>query len=227
MRTVLLLFALLCVRPARTQVTQQGGWLFLSHTQTLDSRWSLLLDLQARSAHGYAYINTWLLRTAVSYNLNKQHAFALGYVYNRELDREAVPERTLDQRIFEQYLFRFRQRRSGGTIRARLEQRFIQEAGMAFAQRFRLMAALQVPLAGGVEFNRGTYLRFQEELFLNIQHREAVNNNWFDQNRPYVAVGYRFGEGLDAEIGYMLWSQQESNAAFLRHIVQLMFTTKF
>ncbi len=61
-----------------------------------------------------------------------------------------------------------------------------------------------VPLRGDkASFSEGPFFAFQNELFLNLQHRDHVNGKVFDQNRLFLAGGYRLSSRYDLEVGYM------------------------
>ena len=112
-------------------------------------------------------------------------------------------------------------------FRARLEQRWVMEEANNFSQRGRLFLSAQIPLIADTAFNKGPYLGVQNELFLNIQHKDKVNNSAFDQNRAFTSLGYRFSKKMDAELGYLFWYQKEMNASYRRNVIQLMLTTHF
>jgi hypothetical protein len=52
-------------------------------------------------------------------------------------------------------------------------------------------------------FTRGFFAAVQNEIFANISGVSAVNGKFFDQNRAYLAVGYRYSRQFDVELGYM------------------------
>jgi len=37
-----------------------------------------------------------------------------------------------------------------------------------------------MPLSSGTEFKRGAFIGLQNEIFFNVQNKEAVNNRFFD-----------------------------------------------
>ena len=52
-------------------------------------------------------------------------------------------------------------------------------------------------------FTKGFFAAVQNEIFVNISGSSAVNGKFFDQNRAYLAVGYRYNRQFDLELGYM------------------------
>ena len=114
------------------------------------------------------------------------------------------------------------------THRLRLEQRFLPkhhaegnalvQNGHRYAGRIRYFARTVLPLsrqqpgdAAAVPFTKGFFAAVQNEIFFNIGNASAVNGKVFDQNRAYVAAGYRCNRQFDMEIGYM--NQYISGAA--------------
>jgi hypothetical protein len=219
---------MLFIKETAAQRYESGGWLFLSHSQKISDKFNVLADLQLRSADRFKYWNVLLSRTALSYEINKSHTVAVGYAYLGEWEKEdGTKTYSREHRIYEQYQYEFRLKRTEFTIRARLEQRFQKDEGIIFSQRARAFASVQIPLRPGAEFENGPYLKIQNEIFLNVQNSKEVNGSIFDQNRPYGALGLRVNKKLDVEIGYMRWLQRESEGNLYRHTFQIMVMTNF
>lgn len=210
------------------QFTETQGWFFISHQQTLSPKFDLLADAQLRSANHVDYLTTLLLRSALSYNINKKHSVALGYAYKGDWEHEeASTAYTLENRIYQQYLYKFKLKHIELSLRGRLEQRWIKEENVNFSQRARAFISAQIPLIADTGFTKGLYAGAQDEIFLNMQHKNRVNKNLFDQNRWYVSLGYRWSKNIDTEFGYMQWFQKEINNDYRRNVLQLMITTNF
>jgi hypothetical protein len=210
------------------QTIENGGWLFLSHTQKISDKFDILADLQLRTADQYRYWQNLLARSALSYNITKKHSVALGYAYlgGREKADEGL-EYSKESRIYQQYQFSFQHKRKEFSFRGRFEQRFVREKELNFSQRARVFASIQAPIAANEDFSQGLYIKVQDELFLNVQHKGRINGSLFDQNRPYAALGFRASKKLDFETGYLRWSQRESDGDFKRHIMQVVITINF
>lgn len=117
--------------------------------------------------------------------------------------------------------------------RISLEQRFIQYGYVenysiknkeaVFTQRFRYLFRTQIPLKQYTSsFKKGPYFTAQDELFLNVHHKENANGQVFDQNRLFAGFGYRFSPKLDIEGGYQ--NRQitaRGGARFMDHISQI------
>jgi hypothetical protein len=113
--------------------------------------------------------------------------------------------------------------------RLRLEQRYLPKfhaagnslahSGNAHAGRLRYFARGILPLGGAspagatalpgnapvspAAFTQGFFAAIQNEIFANISGSSVVNGKFFDQNRAYVAFGYRWSRQFDLELGYM------------------------
>lgn len=210
------------------QLTETQGWFFVTHRQKLNKNFDLLADAQLRTANQLNYLNTLLLRSAISYNINKKHSVALGYAYKGDWEHENTGTAyTLENRIYQQYLYNFKFYHTELALRARLEQRWIKEDNVAFSQRARAFISAQIPLIADTGFTKGLYTGLQNEIFLNTQQKNHVNNSVFDQNRTYISIGYRWSKKIDTELGYMYWYQKEMDDSYRRNVVQLMITTSF
>jgi len=221
---------LLCltVNYANAQRSETQGWLFVTHSQTLSKKFDLLADVQLRTANRFNYVNTLLLRSALSYNFNKQHSAALGYAYKGDWEQEATGKvYSPENRIYQQYLFNFKHHRTELTLRSRLEQRWVKDDKVYFSQRLRAFVSAQIPLIADTGFTHGLYTGIQNEIFLNVQHKSRVNGSLFDQNRTFGSIGYRWNKKIDSEIGYMYWFQKETSSDYRRNVIQLMITTSF
>ena len=109
--------------------------------------------------------------------------------------------------------------------RSRLEQRFIrQENDVRFTQRARLFFSAQIPLIANKLFTCGLFLGIQNEIFFNIQRKEAANNRFFDQNRTFVSAGYRWSKQIDTDLGFMLWLDQDPDDLIRNNVLQLTIT---
>ena len=221
-------FLLSKISSAHAQQRETQAWIFITHSQKLNKRFDLLLDIQGRTADRLDYANTLLARTALNYNFNDKHAVALGYAH--KADREIVDETneyTNENRVYEQYLYQFKISNVELVARARLEQRWIREKQTDFSQRARAFLSIQIPFSNKQKFDKGIYAAAQNEIFLNVTNKENINGRTFDQNRSFLSFGYRWNKTIDTEVGYMHWYQRETDDDFRRGVIQLQITTSF
>jgi len=224
MKTVLVL--LFFSTSALAQGSGNEAWIFFSHTQKLTPKFDLLADVQLRSSDHITVLSAILLRTALSYNLNKKQSVAIGYAHKGDWQKGEGEKTYLpEHRVYEQFMQNFKLERIEIMLRGRLEQRMVKEESYNFSQRARLLLSLQIPLVADWDFTKGIYVNLQNEIFLNVQHKNRVNGSLLDQNRPYISGGYRLGKGMDIELGYTRWLQREYTGDETTHVMQLMVTT--
>lgn len=209
------------------QKDESSGWFFLSHSQKINSNWSYMMDIQLRTIPTFRYLKNVLVRPGLIYNINDQHAVGLGYTYFATWDKTKSPHTfEPENRIFEQYTAEIKFGRLKVSNRFRLEQRFIQKTtSTVFAQRFRHQIQAKFRLNGDSSFKKGWYLNLQNEIFLNIQHKEKINDHFIDQNRPYIGIGYRIEKIFELEFGSYYRYQIKADSQTKEQIFQLMIIT--
>jgi uncharacterized protein DUF2490 len=71
-------------------------------------------------------------------------------------------------------------------------------------------------------FEKGFFASVQNEIFANLGDPSAVNGKFFDQNRAYFSLGYRFSKQFDLEAGYMnQYIRGTGDNSTNNHILQL------
>lgn len=234
MRKILLLamisFIALGKLSAQTQY-QNSGWFFFLNNTKFNKKWGLQFDAQIRSADDWGYVRNTLIRPALQYFINDKHNVALGYLWQTTDLRLVGTSKNLfnEHRIFEQYIYTHKLKSIFASHRFRAEQRFIERANEeVFSQRFRYFFRLIQPLQKtAASFDKGVFVALQNEVFLNFQNKEKINNSVFDQNRLYLAGGYRFSKKVDLEIGYMNQAVKNFTNHTNNSIVQLAVYTRF
>jgi len=229
---LLAFLSVLCTHVTAQTDQQNSGWLFLLNNTKISEKWGAYMDIQVRSADKYDHVRNLLFRPGITYYASDKHEITLGYLLNETFIR--LPETSdyslTEHRIWEQYVFKHKIKAISASHRFRLEQRFIERNNTddLFAQRFRYFFRFLIPLEKGViKFEKGLFLAIQNEIFLNIQHKDQLNGQLFDQNRAYAAAGYRFSKKLDIEAGYMNQSSKGINYNTANNIIQLAVYTKF
>ncbi|ULQ55024.1 DUF2490 domain-containing protein [Flavihumibacter rivuli] len=237
-RIVLILLLSQAVAGTGLGQTTNSAWLASFNTFSINKKFSLHFDAQFRTGDDYSTMQTLLLRPGVNYRLNTRSIFSLGYAWisnRRTIDGVTgyIPE----NRIWEQYIFNHHAGVAHMVHRFRLEQRFINKPlvegdelnyrGTDFAHRFRYFFRTILPFNGQKPFQKGFFGALQDEVFLNYGDNSAVNNKSFDQNRAYIALGYRLNPRYDLEAGYMnQYVAGRGNAFTNNHIIQMAFYTR-
>jgi hypothetical protein len=232
---LLLLFTFLAPCKLLAQDNQFSGWAALFHTQRISKHWGASFDAQFRSADQFDYLRNVLLRPSVNYYFANNKIGALGYAYVSTNGRTASGASTFrpESRIWQQFIYNHKISRSATLQhRFRLEQRFLGNTSSTandsyFSQRFRYFARSVIPFKNDSVFTKGPFLALQNEVFLNLQNKDKVNKHFFDQNRAYGAIGFRFSKKFDAEVGYLNQYTKQASAYTLNHIIQTAFYTRF
>ena len=225
--------ALGVVTALHAQTVSVSGWLATFNTFKLSKRTDILFDAQLRSGNQLQQVNTILLRPAINFHLMKMLTVAAGYAFVESRKKTGIVSALVpEQRLWQQVRLQHKAGRASLAHRVRLEERFLPKTyvlgnamhhkGHAYAMRFRYHIRAIVPFTSTKQFTRGLYAAAQNEVFLNIGNKSAVNGKVFDQNRLYGGVGYRLSRKLDAETGYMNQYQIGPNGAVSNnHIVHI------
>lgn len=213
-------------------IHQNTGWLFLMNNTRINQNWGLHFDLQLRSQDKWDGLRNVLIRPGLTYFFDKHNDVTLGYLFTQtHLNLDGIADNTLtEHRIWEQYIHKHKISKVNVSHRLRVEQRFFEKQGgdQAFAQRFRYFARFLVPLQKvEQDFERGLFAALQNEVFLNLQHKDELNGHVFDQNRAYGALGYRFSKKIDVEAGYMNQFSKGALRNTLNNVVQVALYTRF
>lgn len=237
MRIFHLLLAMMCLFStfAIAQTSNQTtGWLFLMNNNKLSKKWGTHLDVQLRTADQFNHLKNFMFRPGLTYFLNDRSDLTLGYLLNQTyLPQAGASDLQLtEHRIWQQYIYKHKIKAVNVSHRFRLEQRFIEQPDGTdlFAQRMRYFVRFLLPLAKQQpqqSFQKGAFVALQNELMFNVQDKENINGHFFDQNRAYLAGGYRFSKQLDLEAGYMNQAVKLRNGQSINHIIQLALYTRF
>ena len=228
---MVLLCLLLCINAAGQ--SQFSGWLASFHTIKTGKRTSIHNDIQWRSTDHIRHTQTLLLRAGLNVSLKNNLTVTAGYAYiSNRRTAGAITDYIPEHRIWEQLLYTHKAGRVAVSHRFRVEQRFLTltrvegaelvKDGHAYANRFRYFIRNILPLQPQPAFKKGWFGALQNEVFLNFGNTAAVNGKTFDQNRLYLAVGYRLHPSFDIEAGYMNQYVNGSGNSFTNnHIAQV------
>ncbi|HYF03104.1 MAG TPA: DUF2490 domain-containing protein [Patescibacteria group bacterium] len=228
----LIYVALLCflkssIAEAQTRVRDDNtnAWLMYFGTARVADAWSIHTEAQVRRAE---LLETWqqlLLRTGINFHADETTALTLGYAYVDTYPYGDFPAREVfpEHRVYQQMLLKGSLGRAALQHRYRLEQRWIEVAGTGdwiFKNRFRYLLRANVPVIGATLEDGEPYVALYDEIFIGFG---GGVNNIFDQNRAYVALGWKFSKDFSAEIGYMHQLLAQGNARIYEynHTLQL------
>ena len=211
--------------------TQFSGWLATFESVKLGKHTSISADAQLRSSDDVEHVATLLLRAGFTYHATKKIQLTTGYafVHNRRVV-SGTSGYVDEHRIWEQLIYNHKAGPVNLTHRLRLEQRFIGKAvpdgddlkrnGHAYANRFRYFIRNLLPFRAQSDFKKGMFAALQDEAFLNVGNKANVNGKTFDQNRLYVAIGYRVSREFDVEAGYLNQYISGVTGRTLNHVAQ-------
>lgn len=226
---------MISVVAAKGQSTRQfSSWLASFNTISIPkTKFSIHMDAQVRSTHEWREFQTFIVRPGLNYHVKSNMIATVGYAWVHNL--RAVQDVTAylsEHRIWEQFIVNHKLSFIPIQHRFRVEQRFIgtpvvndnklEKDGHELAHRFRYFLRGVVPFSGEQTFTKGAFAAVQNELFLNFANTDAVNGKVFDQNRAYLAVGYRFSKKFDLEAGYLnQYISGRGSARSTVHVLQL------
>lgn len=194
--------------------TQFTGWLASFNTYKTGKKTSIHLDVQWRSTDELKQMQTLLLRPGINFHLTKQLTLTAGYAFiTNKRTINAVTDFIPEHRIWQQLLYTHKWKNIFVAHRFRVEQRFIAKTiitnneietdGYVVAGRIRYFIRNIVPLKKQEAFKKGMFAALQNEIFINAGGLKYVNGETFDQNRLYIAMGYRINPKTDLDIGYL------------------------
>ena len=227
----LYLFLFLVPFASLSQVTEQSGWLATFNSIKLNKNWGLHFDMQLRSADDLEYAKNLIVRPGLTYFISSKQNATAGYAFIQTYanpDLIGASDKT-EHRIWQQYIRSYKIKNVPISHRFRLEQRFIEAPGTdIFSQRIRYFFRAVIPLktpAG--PFTKGLFAGLQNEVFLNLQNKKALNNQVFDQNRFYPSLGYRLSKKADIEVGYLNQYINGAKVDVTNHVAQLAVYSRF
>jgi hypothetical protein len=241
----IILAAFLCIITSLTYaqtINQNTGWFLFLNSTKFNDKWGMHFDLQVRSEDKWDGIRNLLVRPGITYYINKNSNATVGYLFTQTYLPEMypvfapgttpyTPKFTLtEHRIWQQYIYSHQPWKGAAlSHRFRLEQRFIERQNDdLFSQRFRYFFRLVQPLKKQeAAFTKGTFVALQNELFFNLQNKDELNGSTFDQNRAYLAVGYRFSKAFDMEAGYLHQTVKGATRNTVNSVAQLALYTRF
>tara|TARA_R110002012_G_scaffold54189_6_gene138971 strand:+ start:1901 stop:2593 length:693 start_codon:yes stop_codon:yes gene_type:complete len=201
-----ILFGLSTINAQQPGEDELGAWYMYFGMNKISERFSLHTEAQFRYYEPTSNFNQMLLRTGLNYHINPNAIATAGYAY---IQTDTSFADIMDQvdsrehRIFEQFILRDKVWEFLFEHRYRLEQRFFDFGGVTDTQhRARYRIQMTLPLTNTF------FLNFYDELFINLQ------DNLFDQNRLYGAIGVNITENSNVQLGYL--RNQFSNAVYDR-----------
>jgi Protein of unknown function (DUF2490) len=219
-----LLFVTICLtasyfakaQTTRTFTDNNNGWFMYFGDHKVSSKWGVHLEAQLRRSDIIKTEQQLLLRPGINYYFNNQAFATVGYCYVHTGQYGGFPAKSAfpENRFWEQIQVKNQVGYVELINRFRLEQRYVNspvptavgssiyEPGDAvYTNRFRMLNRISIPFKGKTIQDKSLYISAYDELFVNFGKK--VTLNIFDQNRAYIALGYKIPKVGKLEIGYL------------------------
>ncbi len=192
-----------------------NAWLMYFGDHKFSDKWGVHLEAQLRRNDFLSKPQQLLLRTGINYYVNANLFFTAGYCFVQTYPYGVFPVKIAypEHRLWEQVQIKNQVDRFEWTHRFRLEQRFsslpaydsLTAAYMVgdavYTNRARILNRVSVPFKGKAIVDKSFYIAAYDELFTNFG--KNIGKNIFDQNRAYIALGYKLPNVGRLEAGFM------------------------
>jgi hypothetical protein len=204
-------------------------WTSINSTLRLANHWGIMGDVHVRREEFIKYPNFYFLRIGGVYFFNDEFSFALGGAWLwLATNTSAGTKFALEQRIFQQALWRTIIGRTTFLQRIRVEQRWHQvlntETGQVdrvrFSNRFRFLFSAAIRAFNNRKAPRPV---ISNEVLFHVG--KEILYNTFDQNRTFIGMNQRIGKNWTMDYGYMLvYQQRYSGYEYdLNHTIRVFF----
>jgi hypothetical protein len=209
---------------ARADEVFEQQWTLVTAQKELSDKWRAYAEVQPRFGPDLTGglgrgLERILVRGAIGYRLNSKLSLWQGYAWTPQF----LPTDLRENRLFQQLLYETKFGKTGFTNRARLEERFIEDAG-GTAIRLRNMVRVAPPISADRKWSAVAY----DELFWNLNSTDRGPKSGYDQNRVFLGVSRQASSKLRVETGYLFAHINRPRAATDRQlhawVVQLALT---
>ena len=187
-----------------------GNWIMYFGTNKISDKLSIHSELQYRNhTISPTNIEQLLLRTGLNYHIKPHASATIGYAHigNHTYESNRKSPEVEEHRIWQQFLTTNKIGRIKFEHRYRIEERFIEKD---FKTRFRYRIMLFYPLNRKLLETGAMYLGVYNELFINGE------KTFFDRNRLYGGIGYKYSQNIEFQIGLLRQEVQTSVKTFLQ-----------
>lgn len=194
---------------------QTNSWYMYFGNHLLSERWGLHTEYQFRRTGLGQDWQQSLLRLGADYYAQNGLQITAGYAWIQSFPygKQPIAYSFDEHRIWQQLILAQQTGRLYFHHRYRLEQRFLERKTLndqtgtydrdefVFRQRARYRFLVSVPLNHPTMMDKTVFLAFYDEAFIGFG--KGIQKNVLDQNRLYAAVGYRFSQHQNLQIGYL------------------------
>jgi hypothetical protein len=185
------IFLLLCTIALHAQKSNTGNWFIYFGNQKINNKWNWHNEVQYRNFNFMGDLSQLLVRTGIGFNLTENNNnILLGYGFinsQKYLSNSNEKVGTNEHRVFQQFITRQNFNKVFLQHRYRIEERFLPND---FQMRFRYFLGINIPINKPRLEKNAYYFSAYNEIFINAQQ------NIFDRNRLYGAIGYIFNKNI-------------------------------
>ena len=218
---VMLLTVTVISTPGHSQkqiIEREETWIGVFHQSRFTARSGLWLDLHFRTTDHFIREKTMTVaRAGYVYHLSDELRFIGGYAFANRYNQSPFG-RIPEHRPWQQVQWIQQKKKKFNVLQAfRMEQRYrknVPHNDYFFNWRFRYNLSVTVPLRKGSP-SSGPFLMMSNEVMVNAGKR--ILYNYFDQNRLFGGLGYRFSTKLNLHAGYLYVFQQEAMSGQFAH----------
>lgn len=211
---VLLLFHLQLYSQNRVNTSNHNAWFMLFGQLKVNKHWNIGFESQWRRNEWGSLPQQLLLRTGLNYELNNSISLTAGYCYVNTHPYGQFPVNSIfpESRLWEQILFKHQISKLEQINRIRIEQRFSYlpvlnsnsvyiKGKSVYTNRLRIMNRFSMLFKGKKIEDKSLYLSVYNEIMIGFG--KHIGTNFFDQNRAYIALGYKIPSVGRLEIGFL------------------------
>ncbi|MBL7755230.1 MAG: DUF2490 domain-containing protein [Chitinophagaceae bacterium] len=209
----LIVFVAFCGPAYHEKTYNQNAWFMYFGDHKFSKKFGIHLEAQLRRENWGKNPQQLLLRSGFNYHPSSSIFYTVGYCFVETYPYGNFPVKAAypEHRFWEQMQIKSSLKTVEWISRFRLEQRFSQlpvlsagiyEPGDAvYTNRFRILNRFSQALSGKSIQDKSIYLSLYDEVMLNFGKNIAAN--FFDQNRLYLALGYKIPKWGRLELGYL------------------------
>ena len=184
---------------SQTKEDKLGSWWMFFGTHHLNEKYSIHYETQLRHYEIGANFFQLLPRVGLNYKIDDNSMVTAGYAWiptQPVLGEGFEGDLVTENRIWQQFILRNKIKNINFRHRYRLEQRWVKQNNFTdYKNRVRYMLSAKVPLSKNE--NSPLFLFIYDEVFLHI------DDNPFNQNRLYAALGYTVNKNMNIQAGYL------------------------
>ena len=184
---------------SQTKEDKLGSWWMYFGTHHLNEKYSIHYETQLRHYELGTNFFQLLPRIGLNYKIDDNSMVTAGYAWiptQPNLDEGFDGDLVTENRIWQQFILRNKINNIKFRHRYRLEQRWVKQNDItSYKNRARYMLSAKVPLSK--DESSPLFLFIYDEIFLHI------DDNPFNQNRLYGALGYTVNKNMNIQAGYL------------------------